>query len=211
MNEAVEVTMQRAVAACILAQEINEGYVGSKDYCDKPKNKSLMIAALIENDPRLEQHTEAADQIINYCQGKMLEMMAGTLSNYWVGILHAINKPMLNLNSHQDVGILASMPSAYERSINRDRTQELREQHGHHSRHFGNPGDRYESNVRIISKVFSIKYGKTWHTGVDEHGNLVNFPYAHDLKIDQVYPIRAKIRKHGDNATTLLNYVSTTT
>jgi len=210
MIEANEYTMQYAVAASILAQEINEGYVGSKDYGAKPKNKSLMIAALTENDPRLEQHLEAADRIIHYCQGKMLEMLTGTLSNYWVGILHAINKPVLNLNSHQDTGILASVPNAYERSTNRDRSHELREQLGHHSRHFGNPGDRYESNVRVISKVFSIKYGKTWHTGVDEHGNLVNFPYAHDLKIDQVYPVRAKIRKHGDDATTLLNYVSTT-
>ena len=210
MNESVQYSMQRVVAACILAQDINERYIGSKDYSDKPKNKSLMITALLENDSRLQERLEAADRIIHYCQGKMLEMLAGTLSNYWVGIINTINKPTISLNDHQDVGILASVPSAYERSANRDRSQELREQLGHHSRHFGKPGDRYDGAVRIISKVFSVKYGKTWFTGVDEHGNLVNFPYSHELNIDQVYPIRAKIRKHGDDATTLLNYVSTT-
>jgi hypothetical protein len=210
MNEAVEFTMQHAVAASILAQDINERYVGSKDYGPLPKNKMLMLSALIENDPRIYERLEAADRIIHYCQGKMLEMLSGTLSNYWVGILHAINKPTIDLNSHQDIGILASVPSAYERSVNRDLTHDLREQYGSHSRHFGKPGDRYEGNVRIISKVFSVKYGKTWFTGVDEHGHLVNFPYSQDLKIDQVYPLRAKIRKHGDDATTLLNYASTT-
>jgi hypothetical protein len=43
---------------------------------------------------------------------------------------------------------------------------------------------------------------------VDENGNLVNFPFGQSLIVDREYPVKGKIRKHGDDATTLLHYVN---
>ena len=56
--------------------------------------------------------------------------------------------------------------------------------------------------------MYSAKYNKTWYTAVTEEGNLVNFPHAQSLIMDRRYEIAGKIRKHGDDNTTLLHYVN---
>ena len=201
---------QRVLAASILAMEENGAeYIGSKDqHKGKPMNKSLMVGFLSENDPRLEDRMEAADEMISYCQSKMMELLSGNITSYWKSILEVVNKPEISSTSYGDWGVLASVPSAYLRAVERENAQERRAAARLTSSHFGKIGDQYEAKVHIISKIFSIKYNKTWYTGVDEHGNLVNFPFSKPLIVDREYPVKGKIRKHGDDATTLLHYVN---
>lgn len=200
--------MDRLLAAAIVAQELNGEYVGSKAYSEKPKNKVLMMQLIESADPRVDESLGRASEMIQYCQGKMIELMSGGLTQYWQGILKVINKVEIGPKDYNDLGLIASVPSAYERSVLRDRAQDARERAQATSQHFGSPGDRYEGEVQIVSKVFSVKYDRNWFTGVDQNGNLVNFPHNNELVVDQTYRIKAKVRKHGEAKTTLLNYVT---
>jgi hypothetical protein len=201
---------QHVLAASILAMEENQGeYVGSKDNnIEKPQNKILMMQFLHSNDPRLEDRMPAAEEMIAYCQTKMIELLSGSLTSYWKSILEVVNKPEISAIAYSDCGILASVPSAYLRAVERDNAHDRRESAMRTSQHFGKIGDAYQGTVHVFSKIFSIKYNKTWYTGVDEHGNLVNFPFAKSLIVDRDYPVKGKIRKHGNDLTTLLHYVN---
>ena len=210
MTELTAQPIDRMLAAALLAQETNGEYIGTKSYSaeNKPKNKSLMAKFLLENDPQLEERTAAAEEMMAYCQTKMIELLSGELTGYWKAILEVVNKPTILPEAHSDWGVIASIPSAYMRAVERDNAQDRRAAAQRTSMHFGKVGDQYEGKVHLISKIFSIKYNKTWYTGVDEHGNLVNFPYSKSLIVDREYPVKAKIRKHGEDATTLLHYVN---
>lgn len=200
--------LDQLLAAAIAAQEINDGYIGSKDYSQKPKNKVLMMEMIQKSDPKIEANLDRAREVIQYCQTKMIELLSGELTQYWQGILKVINKEEIGPKDYNDLGLIASVPSAYQRSVMRDRAINARERAMLTSRHFGEPGEKYEGKVQIISSIYSVKYKRTWFTAVDHDGNLVNFPHATDLKLDQEYQIKAKVRKHGEDQTTLLNYVT---
>jgi hypothetical protein len=215
MNETLAVLgpekypIQLMLAASIVAMEENEAeYVGSKSSNGKLQNKTIMANLLKSDDPRLQDRLSAAEEMIAYCQTKMIELLSGELTNYWKAILETVNKPTISANSYSDWGVLASIPSAYLRAVERENAQERRAAAMRTSQHFGRVGDHYAAQVHVISKIFSIKYNKTWYTGVDEHGNLVNFPFSKPLIIDREYAVKGKIRKHGDDLTTLLHYVN---
>jgi hypothetical protein len=206
----IKIPVVRMLAASILAQETNGEYLGSKAIVpkDKVQNKQLMSKFLLESDPRVEERISAAEEMIAYCNTKMIELLAGNLTGYWKAILETVAKETIGIQDYSDWGIIASIPSAYMRSVDRDAAMEVRERAAHTSMHFGKPGDRYSGIVHVVSKMFSVKYNKTWYTGLTEEGNLVNFPYSKTLAMDCHYKINSKIRKHGDDATTLLHYVS---
>ena len=210
MTELTAQPIVRMLAASLLAQEINGEYIGSKTSSleGKPKNRTLMAEFLRDGDPRIEERIAAADEMMSYCHTKMIELLGGEITSYWKAILEVVNKPTIFPEAHSDWGVIASIPSAYMRAVERENAQERRAAAQRTSMHFGKVGDHYEGRVHIISKIFSIKYNKTWYTGVDEHGNLVNFPFAKSLIVDREYPVKGKIRKHGDEATTLLHYVN---
>jgi hypothetical protein len=174
-------------------EENGAEYIGSKDqHKGKPMNKSLMVGFLSENDPRLEDRMEAADEMISYCQSKMMELLSGNITSYWKSILEVVNKPEISSTSYGDWGVLASVPSAYLRAVERENAQERRAAARLTSSHFGKIGDQYEAKVHIISKIFSIKYNKTWYTGVDEHGKLLRDKKIHEA-IGSDWPMDHKI------------------
>lgn len=210
MESLVQIPVVRVLAASILAQETNGEYLGSKSFVpkDKTQNKQLMAKFLQEEDPRIEERIGAAEEMIAYCNTKMIELLAGNLTSYWKAILEVVAKETIGDRDYSDWGIIASIPSAYMRSVDRDAAKEVRERAAQTSMHFGKPGDRYSGTVHVVNKMFSVKYNKTWYTGLTEEGNLVNFPYSKPLAMDRHYKLSGKIRKHGDDSTTLLHYVS---
>ena len=209
MEPATYIPTIRLLAASILAQETNGEYIGSRTHSqeNKPQNRQWMMEYLNAADPRVDERIPAAEEMITYCNTKMIELLSGTLTNYWKAILEAISKEEIGTNSYSDWGLIASVPSAYMRAVDRDSAMEARERASQTSVHFGKPGDPYRGTVHIISQVFSIKFKTHFFTGVTEEGNLVNFPHSKPMAVDRLYKISGKVRKHGDSATTLLNYV----
>ena len=210
MESTVNIPVVRMLAASILAQETNGEYLGSKSIVpkDKMQNKQLMSKFLLEEDPRIEERIGAAEEMIAYCNTKMIELLAGNLTGYWKAILTTVSKETISERDYGDWGIIASIPGAYMRSVDRDALIEIRERAAHTSMHFGKVGDRYQGMVHIVKEMYSVKYNKTWYTGLNDEGNLVNFPYSKKLITDRHYAVSGKIRKHGDDATTLLHYVT---
>ena len=206
--------INQVLSAAIAAQNINGEYVGASSTSPKPRNKTIMMQLIQSTDHRLiDENLEQANAAIRYCQGKMIELLSNQLTPYWKNILQTVNQSEIKLADHAAIGIIASIPSTYARSLERDRVQEVRAEAEGVSQHFGAPGDRYEGTVEIIAKIASVKYNCVWYTGVDRQQNLVNFAhsnFAHNnqvLNTNESYYIKGRIRKHGSNNTTLLNYV----
>jgi len=209
MDPITYIPTTRLLAASILAQEANGEYIGSKSYSqeNKPQNRQRMMEYLKTEDPRVDERISAAEEMITYCNTKMIELLSGSLTSYWKAILEAVSKQEIASNAYSDWGLIASVPSAYMRAVDRDFAMEARERAAQTSAHFGRPGDPFRGTVHVISQVYSIKFNTRFFTAVTEEGNLVNFPNSKPLEIDRHYKISGKVRKHGDSATTLLNYV----
>ena len=206
MTNAREYPIQLALAAALKAHEANEGFIGSRDYSQKPKNSRLMLDYL-EKDVDLSQFEDQARNIVSYCQTKMLELISGNLTPYWQGILDAVNQPTIGNTDFKHIGLLASVPQAYFRSVARDTATEKREQAAVTSKHFGTVGEKLDLTVQVISHIYSVKYGRHFFTGVTSEGNLVNFPYNHELAVGSTVNMSARVRKHTESNTTMLNYV----
>lgn len=61
--------------------------------------------------------------------------------------------------------------------------------------------------MEIISKIYSVKYGRHFYTGITEQGNLVNFPGGDDVAVGTKVQMTARVRKHVESNTTMLHYV----
>ena len=206
MTNATDYPIQMMLAAAIKAHEANDGFIGSRDYSPKPKN-SRMMAEYLEKGEDLSNYTAKADQIIAYCQTKMMELISGNLTPYWQGILDAVNRPSVGRTDYKNFGLIASVPQAYYRSVSRDEATEKREQASVASQHFGKIGDRVDLVVEIISKIYSVKYGRHFYTGITAEGNLVNFPGGDEVAVGTKVQMGARVRKHVESNTTMLNYV----
>lgn len=210
MDPVFQTPIVRMLAVALIAQESNGEYIGSNSFVPqgKQKNVSIMRQLIQENDPASwTSRLEAAEEMRAYCHTKMIELLSGNLTSYWRAILDVVAKEEIASNAFSDWGLIASIPSAYMRAVERENIQEAREKAALTSVHFGRAGDPFKGNVKLIGKMFSVKYNKTWYTGITDEGNLVNFPYANPLVMDYSYKVSGKIRKHGDSATTLLHYV----
>jgi hypothetical protein len=211
----MEVTMypcplERVLAAAIIAQDINGEYLSDKSFSPEGKvaNKLLMKELIKNQDPRIDWRLTHSQNIIAYCQTKMIELMAGSLTPYWQSILRVTNKAEIAEKDHLDFGIIASLPAAYERSVARDVALAAKEAAQANSNHFGKVGDRYSNNATVISQIHSVMYNRTWFTAVDQDQNLINFPHSSKLEIGKTYYFKGKIRKHGNDNTTMLHYVT---
>lgn len=206
MTNATDYPIQMMLAAAIKAHEVNDGFIGSRDYSPKPKN-SRMMSEYLEKGEDLSNYTAKADEIIAYCQTKMMELISGNLTPYWQGILDAVNRPSVGRTDYKNFGLIASVPQAYYRSVSRDEATEKREQASVTSQHFGKIGEREDLVVEIISKIYSVKYGRNFYTGITEQGNLVNFPGGDDVAVGSKVHMTARVRKHVESNTTMLHYV----
>lgn len=206
-----KITLIDALSAACAAQRLNGEYIKRHDVRDDGKisNGALMREILnpeMENFNTLPQDIEFAEQIKEYLDAKMVELISGDLQEYWKTCVLLTEQKEFNKDDYRNLAVIASIPNSYNNAIEREQAIENIAKISTTSRHIGNLGDNFKGEVTIISAVYSHNYGKWYHRGQID-GNLVSFPYAKRLETNTKIELDGRIYKHDPDNVTRLHYV----
>jgi hypothetical protein len=207
------ITLKEAISAACVAQRINGRYIKRYE-ADKEKgeasNAALMRDILnpeIEHVKILPQDAESAEQILEYLDSKMFELIGGTLHNYWKNLVLLTEQKEFLANDYKTLALIASVPSSYKNAVARENARDEITILQENSRHIGKVGDNFEGKITVISAVFSYNYNKWYHTGLTEDNCIVLFPLGEKLDRESVIILTARIHKHDEDYKTRLHYV----
>jgi hypothetical protein len=207
------ITLKDAITAACAAQRINGRYIKRYE-ADKEKgeesNAALMRDILnpeVNHVKTLPEDIEIADKILEYLASKMVELISGTLHDYWKNLVLLTEQKEFSSNDFKTLALVASVPSSYKNAVDRENARDEIGILQENSRHIGNVGDNFEGKITIISAVFSYNYNKWYHTALTEDNCLVLFPLGEKLDRGSVIILTARIHKHDEDSKTRLHYV----
>lgn len=149
---------------------------------------------------------QEAEAVRGYWQLKLFNVLNETANDYEKASVTAAAAETISSHDHKNIGIIASLPQAYERGVLRDKRLEVRQEAAAMSKHFGRVGDAVAGKIRIIDCVYSQNWLCYYITGQFD-GNMVMFSFKEKVDTDKVFNIRGKVKKHRDDNVTQLNYV----
>jgi hypothetical protein len=205
-------------AAAVAAQRTNECYVSNSTGINTPPNKMtnrhIMTVILNRTDAddfdTCEADYERAKVIIEYYKGKTLEIMSGKANSYTMSAANASYKESVASNDSLTMGLIASLPNAWERSVAYDKTWDRVDELKRKSSHFGSVGEKFEGKVEVLSCIYSKNWFKYYTTALTSTGNIVNFAGDHQYQQGNLVEITtAKIKQHAAENITRLHYVRT--
>jgi hypothetical protein len=213
----VNYLIEDVFAAAVAAQRANEGYVSNTtgvNTPNKPTNRHVMNVILNKSDTddftTCDADYVCAREIIEYYKGKTLEIMSGKANSYTMSAANAAYKESVASHDALTLGLIASLPNAWERSVAYDKTWDRVDDLKRRSAHFGEVGDKFEGKVEVLSCIYSKNWFKYYTTALTEAGNIVNFAGDHEFKQGNVVEITtAKIKQHAAENITRLHYVRT--
>jgi hypothetical protein len=177
-------------------------------------NRHIMINVLNKTEADDFNTCEAdytrAREIIEYYKSKTLDIMSGKANSYTMSAANAAYKEFVVSNDQLTLGLIASLPNAWERSIAYDKTWDRVDDLKRRSIHFGQVGEKFEDKVEVLSCIYSKNWFKYYTTALTSAGNIVNFAGDHEFKQGNVVEITtAKIKQHSAENITRLHYVRT--
>lgn len=155
-----------------------------------------------------QEDADTAHAIIQYYRRLTFGVIADNLNDYMQRVFSSTQKAEVKFS---DFGILASVPSAYDKEMTKRRIE--KEAKNTKQEHIGKIGESLILEIRYISTRFVQKLNCYAHDAVTNDGHLVNFLNKIELgKPGSVQKIRAKVKAHGVNyqtktIETQLNYV----
>ena len=158
-----------------------------------------------------DEDLEQAQEIISYYQGLMMKAISGKINTFEERVLQVVRDSKVSV---RDIGVVASLPKSYTRSVAREEVELEQRALSADSQHIGAIGDTVEIDLTIMRMNYIQKLMCHVVNGKDEKGNLVVFFTSKDKEFmdkDQVN-IRARIKRqqvssyHGGKET-VLNYV----
>jgi hypothetical protein len=151
---------------------------------------------------------DTADAIIKYYRKLSFGVLGGELNDYMQKVFSTTQNDKI---SFSDLGILASVPSVYEREV---KTKELESiAKGTKQEYLGKEGDTLTLTIKYINTRFVPALNCFAHDAVTDTNHLVNFLNKLELgKPGETQKIKCRVKKHGLNFTTKtmetqLNYV----
>lgn len=205
-------------AAAVRAHNVNQGYqkeavckyapedTEMRNPIVTPRNLDFMREYLTSAVEFTEEEYAEATSIIDYYQGKLMELMSDKLNSYSQAACQVANKE--KIESLIEIGLIASLPKAWRNSVVFDKMLDAKERAFSVSKIFGAKGDPFEGRVKVISSVYSQKWFRYFHTAQDlATGNVVNFSSGEKLELNEELNIRGRIKDHVDGKVTRLNYV----
>jgi len=205
------VSLKDAMTAAVAAQRINGKYIKRYDAKEgELANGALMREVLnpeMVNFNHLPQDINLADEIIQYLDSKMIELVAGTLHDYWKNLVLLTEQKEINAKDFKTLALVASVPNSYKNAVDRENSRDEIRQISENSRHIGQVGDNISAEITIKSAVYSANYNKWYHTAITADNCLVCFPLSEQLARGTVINLTARVHKHDDNNQTRLHYV----
>ena len=210
-DDTIMISLKDAMAAAVAAQRVNGSYIKRYDAKEgELSNGALMrefLNAEMENLHMLEADYAVANEILEYLDSKMIELIAGTLHDYWKNLVLLTEQKTIKSNDFKTLALVASVPNSFKNAVGRENSREEIRQIAEHSQHIGKVGDNIATDVTIKSAVYSANYNKWYHTALTADQNLVCFPLSEQLERGTVVSLTARVHKHDDNNQTRLHYV----
>lgn len=227
-NESHEIPTMQIFAAACAAQRINGQYVKEShtvypggnpwnpDGSDAPyvlvKANKVMVREWLasgSNEAITDADRAEAEAVRGYWQLKLFNVLSGTASDYERSAVEAAASETINSHDHKLIGLISSLPAAYERGLVRDKRLEVRQDAAIGSQHFGNIGDTVTGKVDIIDCVYSQNWACYYVTGT-LNGNMILFTTKQPVEAGASFSLKGKVKKHRDENITQLNYVKLT-
>jgi hypothetical protein len=208
-------SLEDVFAAAVAAQRTNECYIGNATPSNtKLTNRHIMTVILNRTDDddfnTCEADYDRAREIIEYYRSKTIDIMSGKANSYTMSAANAAYKETILSNDQLTLGLIASLPNAWERSVAYDKTWDRVDELKRKSVHFGAVGDRFDGKVEVLSCIYSKNWFKYYITALTQQGNIVNFAGDNEFKQGDLIEITvAKIKQHASENITRLHYVRT--
>ena len=211
MSDNNMISLKDAMTAAVAAQRVNGKYIKRHDAKEGELSNGVLMREFLNpemvNFNHLSQDIEIAEQILEYLDSKMIELIAGTLHDYWKNLVLLTEQKAIKSNDFKTLALVASVPNSYKNAVGRENSREEIRQIAENSKHIGKVGDNIATDVTIKSAVYSANYNKWYHTALTADQNLVCFPLSEQLERDTVVSLTARVHKHDDNNQTRLHYV----
>lgn len=211
MSDNDMISLKDAMTAAVAAQRVNGKYIKRYDAKEGELSNGVLMREFLNpemvNFNHLSQDIEIAEQILEYLDSKMIELIAGTLHDYWKNLVLLTEQKQINAKDFKTLALVASVPNSYFNAIGREKAKDELRIIAENSRHIGKVGDNIEADLTIKSAVYSANYNKWYHTALTADQNLVCFPLSEQLNRGDIIAISARIYKHDENNQTRLHYV----
>tara|TARA_R110000868_G_scaffold335611_1_gene596482 strand:- start:93 stop:794 length:702 start_codon:yes stop_codon:yes gene_type:complete len=156
-----------------------------------------------------EEAGNIADEIIKYYRGLTFKAMGGVINDFEQRILNIISSGTVD---RRDIGIIASMPKSYFRSVARDASDLTMRTLSISSMHVGNTGSVIEGILNVSHGSF-IQRLQCHVVNGNIDGNIVVFFTKHPVEhFGTTCRISGKVKRHQissfhNGKETVLNYV----
>lgn len=162
-------------------------------------NKSIVIEKITAGLKPSEELKVEAKEIIDKFNGRyMLKKLTSTLSNFEQGVAQAFDtKELTNFN----VAVLASIPHMNEVDKKRKAVEDKIEELRFESEFFGDKGQRYDLQLKVIDVKFIQSSSVYMITTVQNGKNIVKFwwrdqPDISDIIDGKLIHVRGTVNKH---------------
>lgn len=154
---------------------------------------------------------ELAEKVINYYKGLTFKALGGKINDFEQRVLSLVNS---NEVSMRDIGVVASLPKAYFRSLKRDLTDQTIRKLSNNSVYIGTLNTDITGTINILNCSF-IQSLQCHVVNGEIDGNLVCFFTKHPAEHwGSSCTIKGKVKRHQKSKfhkgnETVLNYVKT--
>lgn len=176
--EVVLFDTSQVMAASVAAYRINNGYI--RNVYDLKEGQSLnrnLIVQIISNDMTdvLPEDYALSGKITEYYQGKLLDLMSGKINDYGQKCINLVNSQHIANIDSLNLGIMASIPGAYEKALKFDKQLDTIEHYKHTSKPIGPEGTNFKGFVKVIQCFYSKNYFRYYINAATDDGILINF------------------------------------
>jgi len=187
-------------AACA-AQRINGSYL---KYIEEGKtgetNRQIIDNFLANTDLITQADREQGELVRKYYKGLTFKILQGKKLNDFDNTAMVIANRDVIENSY-DVAVIASLPSCYERAVQRDTINRKLENAS--GGFIGRPGDKVKVNVEVVRCTFSQQWMTHFISGVTTDDQAVFFAYKQPIAIGKLIIAEGTVKAHRDNSTQL--------
>jgi hypothetical protein len=187
-------------AACA-AQRINGSYVKYIPEGEQGEtNRQIIDNFLANTDLITEADREQGQLVRTYYKGLTFKILQGKKLNYFDNTAMVIaNRDVIE--SNYDVAVIASLPSCYERAVQRDTIN--RKLENARGGFIGRVGDKVKVNVEVVRCTFSQQWMTHFVSGVTTDDQAVFFAHKAPIDIGKLIIAQGTVKAHRDNSTQL--------
>lgn len=192
--------------AAAMAQRVNGGYVKismlseSDKELNKLSNRQIVDSLMV--DPRLitEEDMEQGKKVRAFYQALTFKILQGKKLNEFDNTAMLLaNRDVIT--SNYDVAVIASLPSCYERGVQR---QSVEQRVSFAIGGFiGTIGKKVSVTIEVLKSTYSQKWMTNFVTGITSDDQVVFFAYKSELPVGNLFDICGTVKGQRDNTTQL--------